>query len=192
MEHAASLKDTSVFGGYFSQDPYKEGPPVFFRGRVPERVSYPTPPSSTLSRWGAGETATPPPMNPILKCDWNMREIVKQMILLEGHVNPVSNRCYDCMQKHVMTIEGLAEEAKSLVTPDRPSSVNMRVYDEIASFARDVHQRIIAIRGNVEEEKDVHRLKEDEYVALAQGIRKFRKYLIHDVGVNLDPRCTKD
>ncbi len=43
-----------------------------------------------------------------------MREICKQMVLLEDHLNNVRKRCPDCIRKHFLTIEAFFEEALSL------------------------------------------------------------------------------
>lgn len=51
-----------------------------------------------------------PIMNPL----YNLREICKQMSLLEDHLNNVRKRCPDCIRKHFLTIEALFEEAVSL------------------------------------------------------------------------------
>lgn len=45
---------------------------------------------------------------------YNMRQIVKQSILLEEHINNEKKRCVDCITKHFLHIIGLAEEAISL------------------------------------------------------------------------------
>ncbi len=49
-------------------------------------------------------------MNPI----FNVREICKQLTLLEDHLNRPEMRCTDCINKHLMKCEALAEEAVSL------------------------------------------------------------------------------
>lgn len=51
-----------------------------------------------------------PIMNPL----FNLREICKQMSLLEDHLNNPRKRCPDCIRKHFLTIEALFEEAVSL------------------------------------------------------------------------------
>jgi hypothetical protein len=43
-----------------------------------------------------------------------MREICKQMLLLEDHLLHQNKVCPDCIRKHLLTIESLAEEASSL------------------------------------------------------------------------------
>jgi hypothetical protein len=47
---------------------------------------------------------------------YNVREIVKQMILLEQHLLEKDKYCPDCISKHLLTIEALAEEAQCLDT----------------------------------------------------------------------------
>lgn len=51
---------------------------------------------------------------PVMRPAQNMREIVKQMILLEDHLFQQCKRCPDCIRKHFLTIEGLAEECGTL------------------------------------------------------------------------------
>jgi hypothetical protein len=51
-----------------------------------------------------------PIMNPL----FNLREIVKQMALLEDHLNNARKRCPDCIRKHFLTIEAFFEETISL------------------------------------------------------------------------------
>jgi len=51
---------------------------------------------------------------PIMSPVYNLREICKQMSLLEDHLNNVRKRCPDCIRKHFLTIEALFEEAISL------------------------------------------------------------------------------
>lgn len=45
---------------------------------------------------------------------FNLREIAKQMVLLEDHLAHPYKLCPDCVRKHLLTIEALAEEAVSL------------------------------------------------------------------------------
>jgi len=59
-------------------------------------------------------------LDPVMHHVYNMKEIVKQSILLEGHINHERKRCIDCITKHILHIIGLAEEVVSL-DPDIPS-----------------------------------------------------------------------
>ena len=58
---------------------------------------------------------------PIMNPEFNMREVAKQCLLLEDHLNNKKKRCLDCIRKHFFIIEGLLEEAISLekVTEER-------------------------------------------------------------------------
>lgn len=51
---------------------------------------------------------------PILDPKFNMREIAKQCLLLEDHLNNIKKRCFDCIRKHFLTIDAFLEEAVSL------------------------------------------------------------------------------
>lgn len=51
---------------------------------------------------------------PIMDHNFNLREIAKQCVLLEEHLNQKNKTCRDCIAKHMITIEGLLEEAISL------------------------------------------------------------------------------
>ena len=51
---------------------------------------------------------------PIMSPLYNLREICKQIALLEEHLNQPRKRCPDCIRKHFLTIEALFEEAVSL------------------------------------------------------------------------------
>lgn len=55
-----------------------------------------------------------PAMQPIFDPAHNLREASKQMILLEDHLFHPPRRCHDCIRKHMLTAEGLAEEAATL------------------------------------------------------------------------------
>lgn len=54
---------------------------------------------------------------PVLRPSQNMRDIIKQLALLEDHLYQPQKRCADCIRKHFLTIEGLAEECATLCKP---------------------------------------------------------------------------
>lgn len=54
---------------------------------------------------------------PVLRPSQNMRDIIKQLALLEDHLYQPQKRCTDCIRKHFLTIEGLAEECATLCKP---------------------------------------------------------------------------
>lgn len=94
-------------------------------------------------------------MLPVSRADHNDREMCKQMILLEDHLLHEEKRCPDCIRKHFLCIEGLAEEARSLKGGDR------RDYDSLADRIRVL-------------EKDFASGQRDP-VDIAQDIRVIRK-----------------
>lgn len=53
-------------------------------------------------------------IDPVSDPDYNMREVVKQSILLEEHLVEKNKRCKDCIAKHFLHIIGLSEEAQCL------------------------------------------------------------------------------
>lgn len=54
---------------------------------------------------------------PVLRPAQNMRDIIKQMVMLEDHLYHPQKRCVDCIRKHFLTVEGLAEECATLCKP---------------------------------------------------------------------------
>lgn len=60
------------------------------------------------------EPSAKPLMQPIFEPLHNAREIAKQLVLLEDHLAHPSRRCHDCIRKHLLTAEGLADEAVTL------------------------------------------------------------------------------
>lgn len=101
--------------------------------------------------------------------EFNMREIAKQMILLEDHIANDEKFCSDCIRKHILTIEGLSEEGLSLDTKKSMS----KDFNKYASLARSWMVN--------------HTDKKNRFLLL-QHIRKERKPLMNRV---YDPRANK-
>ena len=80
---------------------------------------------------GAGKTAST--LLPVSSPVHNLREIVKQMILLEDHLFQTSKQCSDCIDKHLLSIEALAEEMVTLADSDSPYQSHG---EKIAEFSR--------------------------------------------------------
>ncbi len=51
---------------------------------------------------------------PVLNPEFNVREIVKNSILLEDHLNHPGKQCGDCIIKHMLALESYADELLSL------------------------------------------------------------------------------
>lgn len=60
---------------------------------------------------GAGKRAS---LLPIMSPWFNVREVIKQCVLLEDHLFHPQKRCPDCIAKHFLTIEAFLEEATTL------------------------------------------------------------------------------
>lgn len=67
----------------------------------------------------------------------NLREIIKQCIMLEDHLVQPEKRCSDCTSKHMLAIEALAEECGTLCDPrDKETS---QVAAQVAHHTRVLH-----------------------------------------------------
>ena len=95
---------------------------------------------------------------PIMSPKFNLREICKQLILLEDHLNQVKKRCPDCIRKHLLTIEALFEEAISLDT----EGILAKQLEQAPDYFRYLQERWA---DGADERK------------IAQAIRKIRKGL---------------
>lgn len=102
---------------------------------------------------------------------FNLREIVKQMVLLEDHLLHPYKLCADCVRKHLLTIEAFAEEA---VTLDQPNGFFTEPGEGIADRARHWIENFLDGRPPAE---------------LAQEVRALRKTLSPMV---CDPRGAAD
>lgn len=99
---------------------------------------------------------------PVMDPMFNMREMCKQMILLEDHLFQTKKRCHDCICKHFLTIEALAEEA---ITLDKDHK-----YQDITGLPdkiRDITKKYIANHENPKQPP-----------ITAQDMRKIRKSLM--------------
>lgn len=99
--------------------------------------------------------------NKLLDPKYNLRECAKQMILLEDHLNNPDKRCEQCIMKHMLNIEGLAEEGISLAKTENP--VCSEDCNSVAEQIRKCEQKFA--EGN-----DPH--------SVAEEIREIRKPLM--------------
>ncbi len=70
---------------------------------------------------------------PVMRPTQNMREIIKQLVLLEDHLFQKTKRCPDCIRKHMAFTEGLAEECATLCAKEAAATAN-----DAAHIAREV------------------------------------------------------
>lgn len=114
---------------------------------------------------------------PVLEPKFNMREMCKQSILLEDHLFQTGKRCEDCICKHFLTIEALAEEALTL---DKDKKYK--------DYLQDLPDRIRKIQSdyiNLEDKNDVHEI--------AQQLRVIRKEMMtKSFKIGLDVQQNED
>lgn len=100
---------------------------------------------------------------PIMSPLYNLREICKQIVLLEDHLNQPRKRCPDCIRKHFLTIEALFEEAVSL---DKDLK-----YVEVLDGKAEEIRKLQAVWLDTKDSEEAHRF----YLILAQALRVVRK-----------------
>ncbi len=100
---------------------------------------------------------------PIMSPLYNLREICKQVALLEEHLNQPRKRCPDCIRKHFLTIEALFEEAISL---DKENKYG----EHLDGKAQDMRD----LQGAWLDSKDTDQAHE-VYLMIAQALRQVRK-----------------
>ena len=86
----------------------------------------------------------------------NLREIAKQLLLLENHLFQPDKRCKECIAKHFLMCEALAEEALTL---DKRQQYAI-FFNKLANAFRQLH-------GELDKGKPVQEV--------AQSIRGIRK-----------------
>ena len=95
----------------------------------------------------------------------NLREIAKQLILLEDHMAHKEKRCIDCITKHYLMTEGLLEET---VTLDKEGLHK----EEVRNITEKVKPAVMTIINII---KGEGKPTEEEYHAACQVLRKVRK-----------------
>lgn len=104
---------------------------------------------------------------PVMRPYQNAREIIKQLTMLEDHLNNADKRCTDCITKHFLMIEGLAEELGSLCV-----HANTNACKDLSSNVRVLHHAWAAAPG---EDRVVH--------GVGQELRLIRKSLMKHFAV---------
>ena len=102
-------------------------------------------------------------LHPILDPQFNMREVAKQCLLLEDHLNNIKKRCLDCIRKHFLIVDGLIEEAIGL-EQDIPK--------------RAEYRRMYISWLNFEKRYSEAPLDSDNLDGISKNIRVFRKPLV--------------
>jgi hypothetical protein len=102
---------------------------------------------------------------PILNPKFNMREVAKQCLLLEDHLNNKNKRCIDCIKKHMLIIDGLLEEAVSLEQNNRERDLY-----------RSKHKEWVLIEKEYSNNSNDNNTLDN----ISKQIRLFRKPLVYD------------
>lgn len=84
-------------------------------------------------------------IDPLSDPAYNVKESIKQSILLEEHLAQKQKRCEDCSVKHFLHIIGLLEEAIWLATTNLPK---FPLLEESAKLYNDLYQEYLKNKHN--------------------------------------------
>jgi hypothetical protein len=62
----------------------------------------------------ACNSLTGAPLHPVNEPSYNLKQVIIQMLLLEDHLFHKEKQCASCIKKHILMIEGLADEGITL------------------------------------------------------------------------------
>ena len=108
---------------------------------------------------------------PVMDPKFNAREIVKQSWMLEDHLTTPQKNCCDCIKKHFLALEGLAEEAAALECKKYACPPLLKTY---ASKVRAMHHAF---------EHAPKPRRAAVMIVVARRLRQLRKQLMKDDGV---------
>lgn len=100
---------------------------------------------------------------PVMDPEFNMREVSKQCLLLEDHLNNSKKRCIDCIKKHFLIIDGMLEEAVSLEKDNK---------------LRDTYRNIFLKWVEIEKKYVANQSDPNNIDEISKEIRLFRKPLV--------------
>ena len=107
---------------------------------------------------------------PVLDPEFNIREIVKNILLLENHIMHKENRCLQCLRKHSCLIEAFLEEA---MTIDKHYK-HLKLLKPMPKQVRKIQKMIIGGREN--------------YYDIVKELRKMRAKLF-DIAFDFVAKC---
>ena len=107
---------------------------------------------------------------PVLDPEFNVREVVKNLLLLENHIMHKENRCLQCLRKHSSLIEAFLEEA---ITIDK-NYKHLKLLKPMPKQVRNIQRMIIGGREN--------------YYDIVKELRKMRSKLF-DIAFNFVVKC---
>jgi len=141
------------------------------RGGIPDTFSnsIASPSSSSCSLYhttggsGSCRSQSASPLLPVNDPEHNLREIVKQLILLEDHLFQTDKQCVQCIAKHLFGIEAYAEEGISL----------------------DITKRYVTLfRNIIVATRDLQRTWQKDPTGAAQRVRELRRSLMGPSALN--------
>lgn len=103
-------------------------------------------------------------IDPVSDPDYNMKEVVKQSILLEEHLTVPEKRCMDCIAKHFLHIQALVAEALMLACDN---VYKYPLLKESKLTYTDLFEMWLADKNNT-----------DVMVEIAGKLREWRKELV--------------
>lgn len=103
---------------------------------------------------------------PVLDPNFNLREVAKQLLLLEDHLFHEGKRCQDCIRKHMLTIEALLEEA---ITLDKGGLMRSEIDQYLSDFRNTMRPFAVKLQDKSATPTDYH--------VCAQQLRVIRKPL---------------
>lgn len=77
---------------------------------------------------------------PINKPEFNLEEIIKQMILLEDHLFQDKKRCKECITKHFYTIIAFSEEGITLDNDHHLNSIFNKILVNVRKYQDELHK----------------------------------------------------
>jgi hypothetical protein len=138
-------------------------------------ISSPKPSNPSLSLKNVNHTNNMKTMKesvllPVMDFRFNVREICKQIILLEDHLTHPSKRCMDCCIKHFLTIEAFAEE---LLTLDTTNSIpGHPTWKTLTTLPHHIRNLQYTFTYHIRKES----LTTDTIHSIVQDLRNIRKH----------------
>jgi len=129
----------------------------------------PQPSCSSSPGGGGGQCASATSnvnLMPVNDADHNLREIVKQLLLLEDHMFQEDKQCRMCIAKHMLTVEALAEGGVTLCRNSTDLTDLTALLTETARSIRETHAAFVKAHDPA------------QVRALAQDVRALRRRLM--------------
>jgi len=127
-------------------------------------------PPDTCNKSCTGGVCKNKNLDPVLDPRYNMREVVKQLILLEDHLSHEGKRCDDCIRKHMLFIEGLIDEAITLDKEQQYIGLVRATSKAFKEVQKEYNSKV----------KDVDPSNDKFYCMISQKLRTIRKPIMND------------